>query len=274
MNRWILSSALVLALVGTGCNGGSSDAASNAAGQNKAGDGKPGDSKAPQNVLGELKELKIEDSEPGTGKEGAKPGDLVAVQYKGYLGNGTVFDTNMGEDKEPFMLVLGQGMVIQGWEQGLIGVKPGTKRKISIPWKLGYGEQGSGEKIPPRTDLYFDVVIQDVVKKDDQQVVVVKDIKVGSGKEAKSNSMVTFHYVATYPGGKIWDTTKKEGKPISQRLGQGALIPGLDSGIEGMKVGGKRKIKVPPMVGFGPSGRAGVPPNMILNFEVELLNVQ
>ncbi len=274
MNRWILSSALVLALVGTGCNGGSSEAASTASGKETNPAEKAGKSDAPKNVLGELKELKFEDSAPGTGKEGAKPGDLVAVQYKGYLGDGTVFDSNMGEDKEPFMLTLGQGMVIQGWEQGLIGVKPGTKRKISIPWKLGYGEQGSGEKIPPRTDLYFDVIIHDVVKAADQQVVVVKDIKVGTGKEAKSNSMVTFHFVATYPGGRVWDSTKKEGKPISQRIGQGSLIPGLDSGIEGMKVGGKRKIKVPPMVGFGPSGRAGVPPNMILNFEVELLAVQ
>jgi len=99
--------------------------------------------------------VKYEDVAEGGGR-GVKAGDRVSVFYKGWLSNGgKVFDTNMG--KAPFTFTLGQKQVIQGWEEGVVGMKPRGRRKLYIPAALAYGDKGSGEEIPPGADLMFEV---------------------------------------------------------------------------------------------------------------------
>jgi FKBP-type peptidyl-prolyl cis-trans isomerase len=83
-----------------------------------------------------------------------KTGDTVWVHYTGKLADGKQFDTSVG--RGPFELVLGQGRVIKGWEEGLLGMKVGEKRKLVIPPDLGYGPQGYGP-IPGNATLTFDV---------------------------------------------------------------------------------------------------------------------
>eukprot|EP00252_Welwitschia_mirabilis_P003082 TRINITY_DN13157_c0_g1_i1.p1 TRINITY_DN13157_c0_g1~~TRINITY_DN13157_c0_g1_i1.p1 ORF type:complete len:153 (-),score=28.16 TRINITY_DN13157_c0_g1_i1:504-962(-) len=85
----------------------------------------------------------------------AHKGDKVKVHYKGYLTDGTVFDSSY-ERGEPIEFQLGSGQVIKGWDQGLLGTCVGEKRKLKIPSKLGYGEQGSPPKIPGGAMLIFD----------------------------------------------------------------------------------------------------------------------
>jgi FKBP-type peptidyl-prolyl cis-trans isomerase len=75
--------------------------------------------------------------------------------YTGKLTSGKAFDSNVGGD--PLEFVLGTGRVIQGWEQGLVGMKVGGKRKLTIPPHLAYGERGFGSVIPPNSTLVFDV---------------------------------------------------------------------------------------------------------------------
>ena len=99
--------------------------------------------------------LKIEDVKVGTGAE-AKTGDLVTVNYTGYLTDGTKFDSSLNPGRSPFQFTIGQGRVIAGWEQGFAGMKVGGKRKLTIPAEMGYGAQGSGA-IPPNATLVFDV---------------------------------------------------------------------------------------------------------------------
>jgi FKBP-type peptidyl-prolyl cis-trans isomerase len=96
----------------------------------------------------------------GTGPE-AKDGDTVKVHYTGTLMNGTQFDSSVGKD--PFEFKLGAGNVIKGWDQGVPGMKVGGKRKLTIPWELAYGEAGSGDKIPPKAALKFDVELLEIV---------------------------------------------------------------------------------------------------------------
>ena len=100
--------------------------------------------------------VEIEILEEGDGEETVGANSLVTVDYEGSFEDGTVFDSSY-ETGEPATFPLGQGQVIVGWEQGLIGMKVGEKRKIFIPSVLGYGEQGYGQIIPPNTNLIFEV---------------------------------------------------------------------------------------------------------------------
>jgi FKBP-type peptidyl-prolyl cis-trans isomerase len=89
--------------------------------------------------------------------EGARPGDNVSVLYAGKLQDGTEFDSSAKHGNEPIEFILGKGMVIKGWDEGLQGMQVGEKRTLVIPPSLGYGEQGAGGVIPPNATLTFDV---------------------------------------------------------------------------------------------------------------------
>jgi FKBP-type peptidyl-prolyl cis-trans isomerase len=100
--------------------------------------------------------LQVQDQKVGDGQE-AKVGDTVAVHYTGWLTDGTKFDSSLDRG-QPFVFVLGKGMVIKGWDIGVQGMKVGGKRKLTIPGDLAYGEQGAGGgSIPPNATLLFDV---------------------------------------------------------------------------------------------------------------------
>ncbi|MBI4084756.1 MAG: FKBP-type peptidyl-prolyl cis-trans isomerase [Candidatus Levybacteria bacterium] len=103
--------------------------------------------------------VKIDDITVGTGQE-AKSGDTVVVHYTGTLTDGTKFDSSVDRN-EPFETQIGVGSVIQGWDQGIPGMKVGGKRKLTIPSSLGYGDQGSG-KIPPNATLVFEIELLEV----------------------------------------------------------------------------------------------------------------
>src|SRR5215467_11607669 len=94
------------------------------------------------------------DITPGTGAT-AVSGQKVTVNYTGWLTSGKKFDTSVG--KRPFQFKLGAGDVIQGWDDGVAGMKVGGKRQLRIPPNLGYGSQGAGGVIPPNATLIFDV---------------------------------------------------------------------------------------------------------------------
>jgi FKBP-type peptidyl-prolyl cis-trans isomerase len=95
----------------------------------------------------------------GTGPE-AKKGDKVKVHYTGTLMNGKQFDSSIG--KEPFEVEIGKGSVIKGWDEGLPGMRVGGKRKLTIPWQLAYGENGSAT-IPPKAALSFEIELLEIV---------------------------------------------------------------------------------------------------------------
>ncbi|MBP1619838.1 MAG: peptidylprolyl isomerase FKBP-type [Acidobacteria bacterium] len=101
--------------------------------------------------------LKYADLEVGTGAE-VKTGMLVLVDYEGRLANGEKFDSSY-DRREPFSFKIGAGQVIQGWEEGVIGMKVGGKRKLVIPPDLGYGEAGAPPRIPPNATLTFEVKV-------------------------------------------------------------------------------------------------------------------
>lgn len=106
------------------------------------------------------------------------------------------------------------------------------------------------------------------------ETLKIEDITVGSGKEAKAKDKVTVHYTGWLTDGKKFDSSLDRGQPFSFTLGVGQVIQGWDQGFAGMKVGGKRKLTIPPHMGYGAHGAGGIiPPNATLVFEVELISV-
>lgn len=102
----------------------------------------------------------------------------------------------------------------------------------------------------------------------------IEDLKVGAGAEATSGQRVTVHYVGTLTDGSKFDSSRDRGKGFSFQLGAGQVIKGWDQGVAGMKIGGMRKLTIPPELGYGARGFPPViPANATLVFEVELLSV-
>jgi FKBP-type peptidyl-prolyl cis-trans isomerase len=99
--------------------------------------------------------MKIEKITSGNGPS-PKQGDSVTVHYTGWLTDGTKFDSSVDRD-EPFQFVLGTGQVIQGWDQGVAGMRVGDKVRLTIPPELAYGEAGYPGAIPAKATLIFEV---------------------------------------------------------------------------------------------------------------------
>jgi peptidylprolyl isomerase len=110
-------------------------------------------------------ELEITDLLEGDGKAVIK-GALITTQYTGTLEDGTVFDSSWERGKA-FQCVIGSGRVIKGWDQGLMGMKVGGKRRLSVPAHLAYGERSMGAHIKPNANLRFEIELLEVLTRDD-----------------------------------------------------------------------------------------------------------
>lgn len=108
----------------------------------------------------EIQNMKIEVLKQGTGPE-AKNGDTVSANYTGTLEDGTKFDSSYDRG-QPFSFTLGGGEVIKGWDLGILGMKVGEKRKLTIPYDLAYGEAGRPPVIPPKAVLIFEVELMGI----------------------------------------------------------------------------------------------------------------
>lgn len=101
-------------------------------------------------------DLKKEILKEGSGERQVEKGNSVTVHYTGTFEDGTKFDSSVDRN-EPFTFMVGIGQVIQGWDQGLVGMKVGEKAKLTIPPEMGYGAQGIPGAIPPNSTLIFEI---------------------------------------------------------------------------------------------------------------------
>jgi FKBP-type peptidyl-prolyl cis-trans isomerase FkpA len=103
--------------------------------------------------------------------------------------------------------------------------------------------------------------------------LVVEDVTVGTGATAAAGDLVTLHYVGTFLDGRVFDSSVSRNSPFTFRLGTGAVIAGFDQGVTGMRVGGKRRLTIPPNLAYGAQGQGSIPPNATLRFEIDLLSL-
>ena len=111
-----------------------------------------------------MTELEVIDLQVGEGKEAVK-GALITTQYRGFLQDGTQFDSSYDRGLA-FQCVIGTGRVIKGWDQGIMGMKVGGKRKLLVPAHLAYGERQVGAHIKPNSDLTFEIELLEVLTRD------------------------------------------------------------------------------------------------------------
>jgi FKBP-type peptidyl-prolyl cis-trans isomerase len=251
MSRTAAFGALAAALLLAGCN-------------QESGDLKE------QKIPG-LTELRKTVTTPGPdGAPVAEEGDRVYVYYEGTLPNGEFFDGNIDnpENTNPFTFILGQNMVIQGWDEGVKGMKRGEKATLEIPAAKAYGPAGSPPKIAPNTDLKFVVELIDVIKKGEDDIYDVELIKEGTGPVIKKGDSVTIDYEIRLLNGDLVDSSLERKKTETYEIGSGDVISGLDETLIGLRGGSHHKFKLPPSLAYGVGGRDGVPAGMIVFADV------
>lgn len=228
--------------------------------------------------------LGITDIKKGTGPE-AVNGSTVLVYYVGVRSaDGQEFDSNYGSGA-PFSVLLGSGGVIAGWDQGLLGVQAGGRRQLDIPNDLAYKNSSQGAVIKPGDALSFvvDVVaVAPSVTEADEPTVAIQpgeprsdlaseDLVVGTGTEWKAGQHGLAHLLA-YRADTGEQLTSTYGAG-AQDLVLGELLPGMNEGLAGMKVGGRRKLTIPFAKAYGEQGneRLGLPAKTDLILVVDLV---
>jgi FKBP-type peptidyl-prolyl cis-trans isomerase len=103
--------------------------------------------------------------------------------------------------------------------------------------------------------------------------LVVEDLVAGTGATAAAGDTVSVHYVGTFTNGTVFDSSYSRNQPFAFRVGAGQVIAGWDQGVPGMKVGGKRRLTIPPSLAYGSTGAGPIPPNSTLVFEIDLLSI-
>ena len=226
--------------------------------------------------------LEVQDVAVGSGTtvvEGAN----VEVHYTGMLGDGTVFDSSLDRD-ETFTFRVGQGQVIAGWEQGLVGMQVGGTRRLKIPAALGYGDRSTGS-IPPGSTLYFEVELFAVqaprippdapraatIFRKGKQGIEFSDVVLGTGSKAKSGERVCVD-VAIWADGTLVDHSYTKPQCWWFRYDHSLVMEGLTLGMKGMREGGVRQIRVPASLAVSARAEAAsVPPGVDLLVDVVLV---
>lgn len=174
----------------------------------------------------------------------------------------------MEKEKDPRLIFLAGFAVLAAILVGVILIS-----------RSGGGDNGGGEEKPESAAKEIEergkpkVSVEKGAKPPTE--LVTKEIEEGSGEEAKSGDEVSVQYVGVdYKSGKEFDSSWSRSEPFSFTLGKGEVIPGWDQGVEGMKVGGRRELIIPPELGYGKAGSPpAIPPNETLVFVIDLESV-
>ncbi len=227
-------------------------------------------------------ELEIEDITVGDGKA-AEPGDLLIMHYVGVRhADGVEFDASWNRGAT-FSFTLGTGRVIQGWDQGIEGMKEGGRRLLSIPADLAYGADGQGEDIPPDSALVFVVdLVQALTPPDVENApapvteLEVTVLEEGDGETIEPGTVVEMHYRAVLQTtGEVFASSWEGGQPAAFEVAAdpSQAIPAWDMGLVGKKVGDTIRMVIPP--GLGIDDQSGqIPADATIITEMTILGAR
>ena len=213
------------------------------------------------------------DKVAGKGAVVAK-GDFVVVHTTGWLWENNAKGKQLSSATgDTITLRIGSNAAIPGLEKGVAGMKLGGTREVTVGPAHAFGAEGRPPLVPGNATILFEVTAIEVIK---YEVQVQQE---GTGAMAAPGHQVAVHYTGYLwqngALGKKFDSSLDRGEPIRFKLGQGMVIPGWEAAFDGMKVGTKARLIIPPRLAYGPQGTPDgtIPPNTDLAFDIELVGI-
>lgn len=221
--------------------------------------------------------LRIEWTKKTEGKK-IKLNDVVMVNFKARVAGGEKYDSNE-EIGEPIPLKSNIGMMIKGWEEGMMMMREGDKGRIMIPNALAYGENGYLTVVPPMADIIIDIEIVKIIEPIllPEGVKVYKYKTVTEGNKPTKNQLITFDYFAFTQGknGHLYDNSFQNGNPFSFKFENAGVIDGLHQGMSVMKPGENAYFEIPAELAYGKQGLLDlVPSNTNIVYDVRVISFE
>jgi len=204
--------------------------------------------------------------------------DVVMVNYVARVAAGEEYDSNT-ELGEPVPLKTNIGMLIKGWEEGMLLMHAGDKGRIMIPAALAYGENGYDDIVPPSADIIVEIEIVSIV----QPIVLPEGVKVytwktsKTGKKPTKNQLITFDYFAYTmgEGAKMYDNSYSNDAPFSFKFENAGVVEGLHQGMSVIKEGENAFIEIPAELAYGKKGLIDhVPSNASIVYDVRVNSIK
>jgi len=236
------------------------------------------------------------DLQAGTGAAAAAK-NLVSIKYTGFLYDSTkpandYKGAEFDRSDVPFSFLLGVDSRIAGWDQGIVGMQVGSKRRLLIPASMAWAQYGLKDnatgmfRVPPSTAVVYEIEVTAINATPPAQTAQpdfkVVDVVVGSNASlvAATGNILTVHYSGylyddsvTDKRGLRFDTSLTNGLPMSVTLGANAVIKGWEQGLLGVRAGGKRTLIIPASLAYGSTGKGSIPANAPLIFDIEVTSV-
>ncbi|KAJ4932640.1 hypothetical protein JOQ06_011057 [Pogonophryne albipinna] len=201
-----------------------------------------------------------------------KTSDFIRYHYNGTLLSGAAFDSSYARNST-YDAYLGQGDLIKGMDEGLLGMCVGERRIIIVPPFLAYGETGHGTSVPPQATLVFEVLLVDVFNPKDDLMFVVKEVPEGCTRRTVSGDYIRYHYNGSFQDGTAFDSSYKRNSTYNTYIGKRYVIPGMDKALHGLCIGEKRRITIPPHMAYGEEGVVDlIPGSAVLVFDIHVID--
>lgn len=211
-------------------------------------------------------------SKPPSCSRAAMASDFIRYHYNGTLLTGDAFDSSHSRNAT-YDTYLGQGDIIKGMDEGLLGMCVGERRVIIVPPFLAYGEKGHGTKIPPQATLVFEVLMIDLFNPKDDLIVEVKEVPKGCTRRTVVGDYIRYHYNGTFQDGSAFDSSYQRNSTYNTYIGMGYVIQGMDKALQGLCIGEKRRIIIPPHMAYGEEGVGNlIPSSAVLVFDIHVID--
>ncbi|KAK3559920.1 hypothetical protein QTP86_026944 [Hemibagrus guttatus] len=210
--------------------------------------------------------------------------DFVRFHFNGSLLDGTHFDSSYDRSQTQDN-VIGDGWLIKGLDEGLLGMCVGEIRNFVIPPFLAFGEKGyeeqvnnhligrSGKEIPPHATVIYDVLLVDLHNRKDDITVEIQEIPEPCTRKTIIGDYIRYHYNGTFLNGNAFDSSYTHNSTYNTYIGLGYVISGMDKGLQGVCMGERRRIIMPPHLAYGQQGAGKeIPASAVLVFDIHVID--
>ncbi|XP_017284993.1 peptidyl-prolyl cis-trans isomerase FKBP10 [Kryptolebias marmoratus] len=211
-------------------------------------------------------------SKPASCSRTSAASDFIRYHYNGTLLSGETFNSTYSRNST-YDTYVGQGDLIKGLDEGLLGMCVGERRIIIIPPFLAYGESGYGSKVPPQATLVLEVLLVDVFNPNDNVTSEVKEVPKGCTRRTVTGDYIRYHYNGTFHDGTAFDSSYQRNSTYNTYIGMGYVIRGMDKALQGLCTGEKRRIVIPPHMAYGEEGVKNlIPGSAVLIFDIHVID--